>query len=225
MATIELQSRIQSKQDTELNWTNNNPVLLNGETVISLQSDGTVRKKTGNGVSTYTQLVYDDEYVIQNAADQVSAHNTSSNPHTNMGWITNNELESAVANKADKTVPSAAGNVALLSGTGDLQDSGKSIDEIGAQSTVQTVTLTTSGWTQGSDGRYSQTVSVPGMTADAAVVTVDIAITTQDTDAMVEIMSAWSTLAVSNGVQGNGTLTIYGFGLPTVNIPINVGVS
>lgn len=87
MSIIQLDSRIQMKQDTEANWTSNNPVLLNGETVISLQSDGTVRKKTGNGTSNYNQLNYDDEYALNNTTQQINTHNTSSNPHANMGWV------------------------------------------------------------------------------------------------------------------------------------------
>lgn len=87
MSIIQLDSRIQMKKDTEANWTSNNPVLLDGETVISLQSDGTVRKKTGNGTSNYNQLNYDDEYALNNTTQQINTHNSSSNPHANMGWI------------------------------------------------------------------------------------------------------------------------------------------
>ena len=92
MSIIQLDSRIQMKKDTEANWTSNNPVLLDGETVISLQSDGTVRKKTGNGTSKYNQLNFDDEYVLNNTTQQINTHNTSSNPHANMGWVTDSDL-------------------------------------------------------------------------------------------------------------------------------------
>lgn len=87
MSIIQLDSRIQMKKDTETNWTSNNPVLLDGETVISLQSDGAVRKKTGNGTSNYNQLNFDDEYALNNTTQQINTHNTSSNPHANMGWV------------------------------------------------------------------------------------------------------------------------------------------
>lgn len=87
MSIIQLDSRIQMKKDTEANWTSNNPVLLDGETVISLQSDGTVRKKTGNGTSYYNQLNFDDEYALNNTTQQINTHNTSSNPHANMDWV------------------------------------------------------------------------------------------------------------------------------------------
>lgn len=92
MSIIQLDSRIQMKQDTEANWTSNNPVLLNGETVISLQSGGAVRKKTGNGTSHYNQLNFDDEYALNNTTQQINTHNTSSNPHANMGWVTDSDL-------------------------------------------------------------------------------------------------------------------------------------
>ena len=87
MSIIQLDSRIQMKQDTEANWTSNNPVRLDGETVISLQPNGAVRKKTGNGTSHYNQLNFDDEYALNNTTQQINTHNSSSNPHANMGWI------------------------------------------------------------------------------------------------------------------------------------------
>lgn len=224
MSIIQLDSRIQMKQDTEANWTSNNPVLLNGETVISLQSDGTVRKKTGNGTSNYNQLNYDDEYALNNTTQQINTHNSSSNPHANMGWVDNLALKSAIINKADKAIPSVSGNVALLNSSGNLQDSGKGINDLGTQITAQTITLTTSGWTQGSDNRYYQTKSVTGINSSTPVVWVDCDLSTSDTDAKVEILTAWAGPSANEVKQGYGTLTFYSYEVPTINIPVNVGV-
>lgn len=224
MSIIQLDSRIQMKKDTEANWTSNNPVLLDGETVISLQSDGTVRKKTGNGTSNYNQLNYDDEYALNNTTQQINTHNTSFNPHANMGWVDNLTLESAIANKADKAIPSSSGNVALLNSSGNLQDSGKGIDDFGTQISAQKITLITSGWTQGSDDRYYQTKSVSGVTSSTPVVWVDCDLSTSDTDAKVEILTAWAGPSANEVKQGSGTLTFYSYEVPTINIPVNVGV-
>lgn len=71
-----LNTRVQSKRDTSANWTTNNPVLLDGEVIIVDTSSGDVRFKIGDGVSTYTQLPFQDEYVlnqIPNVAEYVTA--------------------------------------------------------------------------------------------------------------------------------------------------------
>jgi flavin-dependent dehydrogenase len=86
------------------------------------------------------------------------------------------------------------------------------------------VTLTTSGWTIGSDERYYQTVAVDGVTADTAVVMVDVDLSTDDVDAKGAYLEAWAIPSANEVVQGDGTLTFYAWEIPTVNIPVNVGV-
>lgn len=61
MATKTMNVRVSGKRDTLANWTSNNPVLLSGEVVQVIMTDGTLRHKTGNGTNTFTQLPYDDE--------------------------------------------------------------------------------------------------------------------------------------------------------------------
>lgn len=56
-----LNTRVQSKRDTSANWTQNNPVLLDGEVIVVDTNSGDVRFKVGNGTSTYTQLPFQDE--------------------------------------------------------------------------------------------------------------------------------------------------------------------
>lgn len=58
-----LNTRIQSKRDTSANWTQNNPVLLDGEVIVVDTNSGDVRFKVGNGTSTYTQLPFQDEAI------------------------------------------------------------------------------------------------------------------------------------------------------------------
>lgn len=54
-----------------------------------------------------------------------------------------------------------------------------------------TYTLSSSGWSLGSDGRYAQTLSIDGVTADASqVIVVDVALSGSDLDADAEVCNA-----------------------------------
>lgn len=85
MATKQFNSRIQWKKDTSANWTQNNPVLLNGEIAIVVTNTGETRFKIGDGTSAYTALPFQDEAVralITAADDKIDAHITDTdNPH------------------------------------------------------------------------------------------------------------------------------------------------
>ena len=59
-----LNTRVKWKRDTSANWTANNPILLDGEIIIVDTNAGETRFKVGNGTSTYTQLPFQDEYVL-----------------------------------------------------------------------------------------------------------------------------------------------------------------
>ena len=55
------EARIQTRKDTSANWTQYNPVLLDGEEILVVTSSGEIRRKIGDGVKTYTQLPFTDE--------------------------------------------------------------------------------------------------------------------------------------------------------------------
>lgn len=55
-----INARIALKRDTSANWTNYNPVLLNGELILA-DTDNGLRAKIGDGIKTYTQLPFTDE--------------------------------------------------------------------------------------------------------------------------------------------------------------------
>ena len=93
----------------------------------------------------------------------------------------------------------------------------------GTVSTIKTATLTTSGWAQ-SGNRYSQTVNVTGVTASTPVVLVDVDLSGTDVNADAASLEAWNIVSANNVAQGNGTLTFYALIVPSVNIPVNVGV-
>ena len=93
----------------------------------------------------------------------------------------------------------------------------------GSEAASYTATLTTSGWAQ-SGNRYAQTVNVTGVTASTPVVLVDVALSGADLDADAASLEAWGIVSANNVAQGNGTLTFYALSVPSVNIPVNVGV-
>lgn len=51
-------TRIQVKKDTQSAWESANPVLLDGEEILVVCTDGVTRKKVGDGSSTYSSLPY-----------------------------------------------------------------------------------------------------------------------------------------------------------------------
>ena len=51
------------KKDTAVNWTVNDPVLLNGEIILVDTDSGELRTKIGDGEKSYTQLPFTDEAI------------------------------------------------------------------------------------------------------------------------------------------------------------------
>ena len=93
----------------------------------------------------------------------------------------------------------------------------------GTQSATQTITLPAPAWAH--DGsRYSMMVNVTGVTASTPVVLVDVALSGTDIDADAAALEAWGIVSANNVEQGNGRLTFYALSMPSVNIPVNVGV-
>lgn len=76
MAQKTFDARVRFKRDTSTNWTNNNPVLLNGEIIIVDTLGGEVRFKIGDGTRTYTQLPFQDEFVRNLIADKADVNHT-----------------------------------------------------------------------------------------------------------------------------------------------------
>ena len=148
-----------------------------------------------------------------------------------------------IGNKADKTVPAAAGNLAALDAAGNLSDSGKKpadfqakvtasgllkgdgaggvtaaaagTDYSGPKATV-TATLLASGWT-GSEAPFVYTLAIAGVTATSyqeLVPAVDIT---------AEQLKALQAANITDGGQAAGSMTLKAYGkVPTVDIPIRV---
>lgn len=148
-----------------------------------------------------------------------------------------------IGNKADKTAPAAAGNLAALDAAGNLSDSGKKpadfqakvtasgllkgdgnggvtaaaagTDYSGPKATV-TATLLASGWT-GSEAPFVYTLAIAGVTATSyqeLVPAVDIT---------AEQLKALQAANITDGGQAAGSMTLKAYGkVPTVDIPIRV---
>ena len=91
-------------------------------------------------------------------------------------------------------------------------------------SSSTSVTLLANGWTLGTDGRYTQTVAVAGMTTAKSLVIVDCDLNTDDADARIATMFAWAFPSLHEVKQGDGSLTFYSSVIPPVSIPVLVGV-
>lgn len=148
-----------------------------------------------------------------------------------------------IGNKADKTVPAAAGNLAALDAAGNLSDSGKrpadfqakvtasgllkgdgaggvtaaaaGTDYSGPKATV-TATLLASGWT-GSEAPFVYTLAIAGVTATSYQELVPAVNITA------EQLKALQAANITDAGQAAGTMTLKAYGkVPTVDIPIRV---
>lgn len=148
-----------------------------------------------------------------------------------------------IGNKADKTVPAAAGNLATLDAAGNLSDSGKKVgdfqtkvtasgllkgdgtggvtaaaagtDYSGPKATV-TATLLASGWT-GSEAPFVYTLAIAGVTATSYQELVPAVNITA------EQLKALQAANITDAGQAAGTMTLKAYGKkPTVDIPIRV---
>lgn len=148
-----------------------------------------------------------------------------------------------IGNKADKTVPAAAGNLAALDAAGNLSDSGKKpadfqakvtasgllkgdgaggvtaaaagTDYSGPKATV-TATLLASGWT-GSEAPFVYTLAIAGVTATSYQELVPAVDITE------EQLKALQAANITDGGQAAGSMTLKAYGkVPTVDIPIRV---
>lgn len=231
MAITEYLSRVKFKRDTSSNWTQQNPILLNGEIILVDTDSGELRAKIGDGEKRYTQLPFTDE-VIKNLIPTDLADLKEDTTHRlvtdseKQTWNNKSDFNGNYNDLTNKpSIPTRLSQLSSDSTHRTVTDTEKStwnnkMDELSAQ----TITLTTSGWTQGSDDRYYQTKSVSGVTSSTPVVWVDCDLSTSDTNAKIEILTAWAGPSANEVKQGSGTLTFYSYEKPTVNIPVNVGV-
>lgn len=148
-----------------------------------------------------------------------------------------------IADKADKAVPAAAGNLAALDAAGNLSDSGKKVgdfqtkvtasgllkgdgaggvtaavkgtDYSGPKATV-TATLLASGWT-GSEAPFVYTLAIAGVTATSYQELLPAVNITA------EQLKALQAANITDGGQAAGSMTLKAYGkVPTLDIPIRV---
>lgn len=116
-----LNTRVQSKRDTSANWTQNNPVLLDGEVIVVDTNSGDVRFKVGNGTSTYTQLPFQDEVIYNELNTKLTT------PTGNQGQFlgfTSDNVVGAVDAPTSTSPFNTSYNGTLASGSGNWTASG-----------------------------------------------------------------------------------------------------
>lgn len=65
-------TRVKNKRDSVSDWTDKNPILLDGEVVVVDSTDGESRFKIGDGTKHYSELPFQDEY-LQNEINNKAA--------------------------------------------------------------------------------------------------------------------------------------------------------
>lgn len=116
-----LNTRVQSKRDTSANWTQNNPVLLDGEVIVVDTNSGDVRFKVGNGTSTYTQLPFQDEAIYNELNTKLTT--PSGNQGQFLGFTSDNVV-GAVDAPSSTSPFNTSYNGTLASGSGNWTASG-----------------------------------------------------------------------------------------------------
>lgn len=148
-----------------------------------------------------------------------------------------------IGNKADKTVPAAAGNLAALDAAGNLSDSGKKVGDLQSKVTASgllkgdgaggvtaaaagtdysgpkvtvTATLLASGWT-GSEAPFVYTLAIAGVTATSYQELLPAVNITA------EQLKALQAANITDGGQAADSMTLKAYGKkPAVDIPIRV---
>lgn len=116
-----LNARVQSKRDTSANWTQNNPVLLDGEIIVVDTNSGDVRFKVGNGTSTYTQLPFQDEAIYNQINTKLT---TPSGTQGQFLGFTSDNVVGAVDAPSSTSPFNTSYNGTLASGSGNWTSSG-----------------------------------------------------------------------------------------------------
>ena len=116
-----LNTRVQSKRDTSPNWTQKNPVLLDGEVIVVDTNSGDVRFKVGNGTSTYTQLPFQDEPIYNQINTKLT---TPSGTQGQFLGFTSDNVVGAVDAPTSTSPFNTSYNGTLASGSGNWTASG-----------------------------------------------------------------------------------------------------
>ena len=206
MATKTYNTRIKNKIDTAANWESRDPLLLDGEIIISETSSGEKRFKIGDGEKTYNELPFQDEPVrnlIGNKVDKVSGKQLSTNDYTT---TEKNKLagiaSGATKNSPSSTTPKANGTAAV--GTETTYARGDHVHPL--QTSVANATNATKA-TQDSAGQQINTTYIKGLSVNGRVITYTKGngttgtITTQDTNTTYSAMKgATASVAGATGL-------------------------
>lgn len=132
----------------------------------------------------------------------------------------NNDFTDDLSQKADKVVPSSAGNIATLDANGNLVDSGKGVNDVGKSPIIQEITLPASGWSSGAPS--TKTVTVNGVLADTTKQSIMVSPTPDANFTNIDAIATYSIMCTG---QGANTLTFTASkGAPTVAVKFNLSI-
>ena len=195
----DFRARIKHKRDNSANWTQNNPVILNGEIII-VDTDNGVRIKVGDGVKKYTQLPFDDELLRSLIDEKVPISQGASEAGKVMK-----------VNSSGDIIPSTiegSGNISVTN-----TDSGINIGMSG--STKVNTTLSASSWSTAKnyivlDSNITATSVVELLPREGGGIT----------QAQMEALSG---AMIVGGTQFNGSIQLIALGdKPTISIPVTL---
>lgn len=86
MGNKRFSGRVQHLRGTSAEWTEKNPVILDGETIVVETNDGSTRYKTGDGVKRYTDLPFTDEKIYAAIGNKADASKTIELMLQASGW-------------------------------------------------------------------------------------------------------------------------------------------
>ena len=209
MATKTYNTRIKNKIDTAANWESRDPLLLDGEIIISETSSGEKRFKIGDGEKTYNELPFQDEPVrnlIGNKVDKVSGKQLSTNDYTT---TEKNKLagiaSGATKNSPSSTTPKANGTAAV--GTETTYARGDHVHPLQTSVANATNAANATKATQDSAGQQINTTYIKGLSVNGRVITYTKGngttgtITTQDTNTTYSAMKgATASVAGATGL-------------------------
>ena len=114
----QINTRIRQKRDTAANWTNNNPVLLNGELIVVETSTGAIRLKVGDGVKTFNQLPFLDESIYNSIDSKLSDYATLEQAKVFLVTFTEADNGTITADKTIQEIITAYGAGRMILGFG-----------------------------------------------------------------------------------------------------------
>ena len=112
-----LNVRMRQRRDTQENWENNNPILLNGEIALVDTVNGELRMKIGDGANRYSALPFNDDalrLLIDTKQDKEDGKGLSTNDYTTEDMTKLNNIESGAEQNVIENIKSTTLNISTI---------------------------------------------------------------------------------------------------------------